>query len=294
LRSPSCLELCLALSIGLVPAAAAAEDAAPRVAVVIDTAVNLDHGAQVQLAEQVADALRRALVVDVAGGREVDRRLAPMQLPEGCFREPACQRKVAGILEVDELLALVAVRLGTRLQVEPTWIHVPTGRAVNRDAVVVDTVRESVPDAIQRAAPQLLPEARLRPAPPPAPPPPQVVVMERVRTSTPAFSRPPPLSAWIAGGVAVAALAAGTGLGISARADYNELEDEGCATVACPADRIDRVDSKALAADLLFATAGAAAITGALLWYLDTPEPPITAAVVPGPGAATIQIGGRF
>ena len=97
MRSPSCLELCLALSIGLVPAAAAAEDAAPRVAVVIDTAVNLDHGAQVQLAEQVADALRRALVVDVAGGREVDRRLAPMQLPEGCFREPACQRKVAGI-----------------------------------------------------------------------------------------------------------------------------------------------------------------------------------------------------
>jgi len=64
--------------------------------------------------------------------------------------------------------------------------------------------------------------------------------------------------------------------------------------VQCDPARIDRVDSKALAADLLFATAGAAVITGAVLWYLDTPAPSVSATVVPGSGGATFQIGGRF
>jgi hypothetical protein len=291
LRSPCFPELLL---LTLLPTAGLAEEAAPRVAVVVDTAVNLDHAAQVTLAEQVADALRRALVVDVAGGREVDRRLAPMGLPEGCFREAACQRKVAGILEVDELLVLVAVRLGTRLQVEPTWIHVPSGRAVGRDAVVVDTVRESVPEAMAAAAPRLLPDARLRPPPPP--PPAQVLVMGPTRTATPTHtaSAGPPVATWVAGGVALVALSVGVGVGLSAQGDYQRLEDEGCDKLACDPERISAVDSKALAADLLFGAAAAAALTGALLWWLDAPAGPVQAGVAPSAGGATLQLGGRF
>ena len=291
MRSPCCPELCALLSLAAAvgsPRVAAAE-AAPRVAVVVETAVNLDHEAQVELGERVAEALRAALVVDVAGGREVDRRLAPMRLPEDCLRDAACQRKVAGILEVDELLALVAVRLGTRLQIEPTWIHVPSGRVVGRDAVVADTVRDDLQDVLRAAAPKLLPDARPRP-----PPPTQVVVTHHVRTSTPAVAARPPLGTWIAGGVAIAALAAGVGVGAWARAEHQQLVDDGCDSVACDPARIDGVDRRALAADLLFATAAAAAVTGAVLWWLDAPSAPVEAAVVPGAGGATLQLGGRF
>jgi hypothetical protein len=63
------------------------------------------------------------------------------------------------------------------------------------------------------------------------------------------------------GAVAAVALVGGTGFALAARTDYHNLEDDGCDRRACPGvdGRVDRMERKALVADLLIGTSVAAA-----------------------------------
>lgn len=289
MSSPTCLSLA-----GLLWLAATPDAPPPRVGVVVSAGVNLSEQAKVDLSERLGGALTDALRVDVTAGREVARRLEGMDTGPQCFLEAECQGRVASRLDVEELLVLVAVRLGTQLQIEPTWIHVPTQRAVVRDAIVTDAVKDDLSDVLREAAPRLLPEAELRPAPPPPPP---VVVTQgapATRTATVTADGWPPTASWIAFGVGALALASGAGLGLSALSGYDRLEADGCAAVPCDPGRIDAVDDKALAADVLFGVAGAATLTGLVLWWLDAEDDGPVATVSVGPEGARAVLGGRF
>lgn len=283
MRSLFCLELTLALALVALGGPARAETPV-RVGVVVETAVNLSVDAQVDLSQRLGEALSQRLHVDVTAGREVARRLGGESLDPECYRNRACQKRVASLLQVEQLLVLVAVRLGTRLQVEPTWIDVATGRSVVRDAVVADSVKEDLSLVLAQAAPRLLPDAARRvPAPQlkatPTTLPPTVQVVTATVSAAPGL----PTASWIAFGVAGAAVVVGAAVGLSASSDHGDLESQGCASMPCDLGRINAVDDKALAADLLFGTAGAAAVTGLVLWWLQDDTAP---AVTTGPSAS--------
>jgi hypothetical protein len=98
--------------------------------------------------------------------------------------------------------------------------------------------------------------------------------------------------------VAVVALGAGIGFATAARADYNELEQDGCARATCAAARrrVDQMERRALTADILFGTAAAAAITGAILYLTSGGESESrwSAGAMPGRGGALLSFGVIF
>lgn len=292
MSSRSYLELTLIAA--LVGLSAPAMAAPPRVGVVVSTGVNLTEEARVDLSARVGEALSRELVVDVTAGREVARRLEPNAPGPECYLDRTCQAGVAARLDVEQLLVLLATRIGTRLQIEPTWIEVASGRAVVRDAIVTDSVKEDLSEALRAAASRLLPEAELRPRPEAAPAPAVVTSVPSTATATVARPSGPPLASWVALGAGGVALAVGVGFGISAKQGYDDLEADGCGVVRCADDRIDAVDDRALVADVMYGVAGAAVVTGLVLWWLDAPAP-VTVGAAPTPNGGSVAfVGGRF
>lgn len=97
------------------------------------------------------------------------------------------------------------------------------------------------------------------------------------------FLRPPPVSTWILGGVALAA--AGTG-GVLAGVAWDEAN-----ALRAPnfASDLDAVEGKLTAASVAYATAGVAAVGAILFWVLDNGEEDSAAAVDVGPGAFAVR-----
>ncbi|HLU65018.1 MAG TPA: hypothetical protein VKZ63_02005, partial [Kofleriaceae bacterium] len=106
------------------------------------------------------------------------------------------------------------------------------------------------------------------------------------------------IGTWIAGGVAVAALAGGVGFGLAARSAESDLEKDGCGTrVTCDEGRIDSLETRMLAADVLYGVAAVSAAAAVVIqWRLggaDEPAPP-PVAVTAGPRSIGLAVGGRF
>jgi hypothetical protein len=116
------------------------------------------------------------------------------------------------------------------------------------------------------------------------------------RASTTSRS-PVPLGTYIAGGVAVAALGVGLGLGISSAQIERRLHASyDPATQVYGGTRADALTARgqALAANILFGAAGAAALT-ALGFLLFTPGPESAHALVEvSPTGASVGVGGQF
>ncbi|HJZ84248.1 MAG TPA: PEGA domain-containing protein [Polyangia bacterium] len=77
---------------------------------------------------------------------------------------------------------------------------------------------------------------------------------------------------WVAGGVAVAALATGVVLGLSYNSDVDDLNKkypDGVVRDPKDFDTIDSARSKGTAANVMFGVAGAAAVTGAILFFYE-------------------------
>ncbi|HUS65513.1 MAG TPA: hypothetical protein VMZ28_13270, partial [Kofleriaceae bacterium] len=90
------------------------------------------------------------------------------------------------------------------------------------------------------------------------------------------------------------ALIGGIGFALSARSDYDAMEEEGCDRVTCPdaEDRVDRMENKALAADILFGAAAAAAVTGGILYLVsaeDLESAPVTVGATDGGGTVSFR-----
>jgi hypothetical protein len=109
----------------------------------------------------------------------------------------------------------------------------------------------------------------------------------------------PRIWTWVAGGVAVAALAAAIGFGLSAEADRDTLDrryPDGAITDPTDLSLRDDARGKALTADVLFGVAGAAAVTSIVLFYYEGRPHSERAQLVPamGPRFAGAQWTLRF
>ena len=148
--------------------------------------------------------------------------------------------------------------------------------------------------------PALEPAAAATQAPPPpatattAEPPPDD---ERAEPEAPSrFTTKRKAALGLAGGAAIG-LAVGIVLGTQSKAKQHDADELCPQADACPdADRanelIHEARTRALAADIAFGVAGAAAIGAAVLWFTGAPARADTVAVVPGLGSLTVM--GRF
>jgi hypothetical protein len=254
-------------------AAAPAQGAQPtRVGVVIAVAVD-DAGEAEALAAILGRALRERLAVDTVAGAEVARRL-PEGVPPDCVARSGCVRDVARRLDADELLFLVVVRVGRRVQIDPTWVDVDTGASNARAALHLEDGGRDPAAVFADAAPALLPDGNL-------------IVATR------GHGRHVDARTWIAGGVAAAALAGGVGFALAARDTRSGLDADGCRERACDPARLDRLDRQTLTADLLF---GAAAVAGAsaVYFYLTSETEGLPVGVAPTSGGAVMTLAGSF
>jgi hypothetical protein len=255
------------LGICLVPAVAAAE----RVGVVVAVTVNTRAHEARRLADALGSALLDQLDIDVVAGREAERRLPPGGVPDTCVVDSACQQDVARRLDADQLLLLAVVRVGARVQIDATWVHVATGRTASRPRILIrdgqstskvlaDAVFELMPDAAlrmgsgrRRAGERTAPAASSQPAAELTPPAPQP---RRFTTGV-----------WIAGGIGAGALLAGGVFGIDAMRRHRDLDARGCADTPCSISDIDAVDTRARVADVLLGAGVVAGITAAVLYW---------------------------
>jgi len=264
--------------------AAARAEAVARVGVVVATRVNVTEGEADALAGALGDALRDRLVTDVVAGAEARRRLPAGGLEEDCVAQTSCVSDVAERLGADEILFLVVVRIGPRVQIDSTWARPSTGQVVSRPAMVIEDGKQSAGQVFGGAARRLLPDAQPRPIGPPI----AVERAERGRHLT--------RGTMIAGAVSLAALAGGIGFALAARNDYDDLDADGCDQMACPGvdGRVDAMEHKALAADVLFGASAAAAGVAVFL-YLGSGGPeraPVS--VSADPHGAHVWLGGQF
>jgi hypothetical protein len=272
-----------------------------RVGVVVATAVNMSDADADALASRLGEAVRGKLEVDVVAGTDARRRLPPAGVPDDCVARPDCVRDVADRLGGDELLFLFVVRIGPHVQIDVTWSDPDAGAIASRSALIVPATGGAEEDRVFEAAPgRLLPHAS--PRAPQASEPDREHATELVSSPTPMPERRGRhinTGALVSGVVSVAALATGVGFAVAAREDYDQLEEDGCDVTACRGvnRRVDRMEHRALAADILFAGAGVAAATG-IIFYLTSgagSESRLEIGAAPrAGGGALLSLGGAF
>jgi len=260
-----------------------------RVGVVVASRAALSEGDADGLASRLGRALAAQLEVDVVAGIDARRRLPPGGVARDCASDPDCLHDAATRLDGDELLILDISRAGRRVTLGITWCDPDIGLVADRDVLSLPALAGAEADRmLAAAASRLLPHAA-----------PRVDA-----TGSLVMSRPPPAPRRLtgptlaAGAVAVAALGAGIGFATAARADYNELEQDGCARATCAAARrrVDQMERRALTADILFGTAAAAAVTGVILYLTSGGESESrwSAGATPSSGGALVSFGVIF
>ncbi len=248
-------------------------DKAPRVGIVVSVLVNLKKSEAQQLSDAFGRALNQKLVVNVVAGSEASRRLPVEGVPESCVVDQVCLRDIAQRLTADELLFLVAVRVGNRIQVDSTWVDPSNGRTASRPKVVMVKLEEAE-QRVSDAASLILPDAPVRQAQPADVGPgsggggtdgagsPAAII---IRTTPRSMSIP----AWITAGVGVVALGGAVAYTLGAKHDHDLCQEayDDPDIPNCNQEFLDQVDKKALRADVLWgATALAAVAVGVLYW----------------------------
>jgi hypothetical protein len=260
-----------------------------RVGVVVASRAGMSERDADGLASLLGRALAAQLEVEVVAGVDARRRLSPGGIARDCAWDPDCQLDVARRLGGDELLVLDIARAGHRVTLGITWCDPDIGMVADRDVLSLPEAAGAEADRmLAAAASRLLPHASPRVGATGS------LVMSRSPPAPRRFTGP----ALAAGAVAVVALGAGIGFATAARADYNELEQDGCARATCAAARrrVDQMERRALTADILFGTAAAAAITGAILYLTSGGESESrwSAGAMPGRGGALLSFGVIF
>ena len=115
-----------------------------------------------------------------------------------------------------------------------------------------------------RSVEVVLPAAKPEPPSKPAKPPTEQRVPSRSG---------PPTGSWVFAGVAVASFGGLTYFGLDALSDESDLESSCGRTGTCSDDQIDRVNRKALLADVFLGIGLASVAAAGLVWALDEDEP---------------------
>jgi len=289
---------------------------------VVAVHVNMSEEDARSLGGEIGEGLRDSLVIDVVAGAQATRRLPPGGVGELCVARPECVKDTAARLDADQLLFLVIVRLGKRVQVEPTWTDATGGQSASRDTIVLEA-GGSARQVIAGAATRLLPGIAIRTETSPGgesgesgatgatgtaspggaigesstPPGGTASGGDLVTDPRPAPRRRIHLGTWIAGGVAVAALAGGVGFGLAAKSAESDLADRGCGTtVACESD-VDSLERKMLLADVFYGTAlvaAGAAVFIQLTWGSRAEPPPVSVGPTSDGAGAALHVGGAF
>lgn len=257
------------LGICVVPAVAAAE----RVGVVVTVTLNTRAREARRLADALGSALLDQLDIDVVAGREAERRLPPGGVPDTCVVDSACQQDVARRLDADQLLLLAVVRVGARVQIDATWVHVATGRTASRPRILLHD-GQSTSKVLAEAVFELMPDAALRmgagrrragertaagdqPAAEPA-----------AELAAPApVPRHVTTGVWITGGLAAGALLASGVFAADAMRRHRDLDASGCADTPCSISDIEAVDTRARVADVLLGVGVIAGVTAVVLYW---------------------------
>jgi hypothetical protein len=256
-------------------------DEAPkiRVGVVPGLAVNVDPARADALAQDLSESLAAELDVDAIGGLAV-RRVLPDQLPADCVTTPACIADIAARLHVNQLLFIVIVDSGT-LQVDSTWVDVATGKSASRPPVDVEAGSDAKAK-FALSARQLLPEAKVRIKTT------TIVHHGQVGAMTPEIPRHFTPMAKLTTAITLVGLGAGIGFGLDARSHYNNCET----SLTCATGARDGIRHLALAADMGYLVAVAAAVATGILYGTSGSESHLI--VGPAEHGAMVGAFGRF
>ncbi len=279
------LACCLLAACALSSPAAAWGETERRLAVIVALTVNATEERSSELAVGLAKVLGAELGTEVIAGARVEAALPKPGIEDGCIAEPACVRELGARLGADELLALVVVELGSRTQVEPTWIDAQTGRTVSRPAMAFEE-DENPAELFRRRARKLIPRppAKDRAASPDA-----AAAVHHDEAGGRAPGRRMTPMAYAAAGAGLAALGGGIGFAWATRSLYRSCERDGCAQ----GDR-GRIRRRALAADALITTAALSGGAAAALYWWSRSRGERDVHVGPGPATLGLSVGGRF
>lgn len=261
-----------------------------RVGIIVSLRVNVDKKQARKLAGKLGDTLGKVLVVDMVAGSAVERRLPAEGLPESCMAESDCVADVAQRLDADELLFLVMVRVGKRVQIDTTWVDVESGRQAARDAMLITKGGRSARKVFRKAAQDLLPGAKLAPKP--------AVSADSnsdfESDSDSSSGRHMTSGTWLAAGITVVSLAGSVALGRGVRRDHQALVRDECATVICDQGRVQDVRTRGLYADVLLGAAIVASVAAVVLYARSgsSDQPAVQVSVWPGGGG--VAFGGEF
>ena len=271
----------LALVVGGLPRVASAGRRI-RVAVVPSISVNLDAARVDALSQDLAEALRAELDIDTVGGLDVRRLLPAQGLPADCVANQACINDVARRLDAQQLLFVVMIDTGSggAIQVDSTWVDATTHQSAPRPAIDIAAIA-SAKQRFIAAAPQLLPEAPVRPKPKQS--------IGRMSTAVPRHFT---LASYLTGGATVAGLAVGTFVGLSARSKYQDCESQAKTGVGCTDSRRDSIRRTDLVADAGWVIAVGGAVATAILYATSGTESHLI--VEPTPNGVALAAVGRF
>lgn len=255
-----------------------------KVAVVPGIAVNLDAARVDALSQELADALEAELDIDAVGGLEVRRALPPDGIPPDCVATPACVQDVGKRVGAQQLLFVVMVDTGSggAIQIDATWLEPATGKSASRPAIDI----ASIADAHARfvtAAPQLLPDAPVRPKP--------KLGGGPVGTMQPEVPRHFTTPAKITAAVSGVCFGLGIAMGLRARSKYNDCDSS---PDTCSESERDSIRTTGLLADAGFVIGIGAAIATTVLFVTSGKEAHMVVAPAAEGSGGTVTLLGRF
>lgn len=276
---------------GLFPAVvtAAPLESEPELSVRLALAINVTSTAAASLTADLAQVLSDAGRLRARVDAETD---------DVCLVDAACAEALVTEAGVQGLVFVVLRRIGSQVDIEATWFEPPlTYASLPRLRIDEQWSARLRREAFEHTARSWLEVLALAPrvassqdgeaepiasiTEPEAAPGPEGSERELTRVPGLPLLRPPTIIA----ASAAAALAAGAvAFGISAKADEAELEADGCAFRVCNQDRIDAMDNKALASDLLVVGAVVSGLVAGLAHFVLSRE---------GAGAEDVQVSGN-
>lgn len=296
MHRPRLHTIALIVLVALACAAPAAATGVRRVGVVVTTRVNVTAEQSRALASALGEAIHAHFPVDVIAGAETERRLPPEGVTARCVADIECRQDLGRRLDAEELILLVIVGTGERVQLDPTWVHVASGEVTSRPAIMIPGGAKTG-EVLAKAAPSLLPhlpprEREERDGP-------DVVVVTPGAAGATDGGRRITAGTLIAAAVSAGALAGATVFTMSSRRKFDTLDRDGCRAMPCAKADIDSLRRDTILADVLFGVSAAAAGTAIVMYLLDDGEP-ATSREAPavslgaGPGAYGLSIGGVF
>ncbi|MFO0724401.1 MAG: hypothetical protein U1E65_11495 [Myxococcota bacterium] len=267
--------------------------AEPTIAVITHPVVNVPDEESGRLASEIAQVLQKRYNARFISGREVTNKL-PTNLADDCAVQPSCTRDLGQKLGAEQLLFLVMVRVGTKVQIDSTWVDVGVDRSSTRDPIMlesdptrrVEVIRETAPTLVPRGAlitraEKLSPDqetgkndpadisARADRAPRERPEIVDAWAEDRVTQHKAKISA----GVWVAGGVSAAALVTGIVMIITANKDYNAVV--ACEVNARPCEidgSLNRFSTLSAVSSFLLSSAALAAATAVGLYAMDADD----------------------